>query len=227
MYDPKLGRWHSLDPKANSFYGFSPYNFAVNNPLSYVDPDGRSPYYTKGGSYLGDDALGFTGNIYIATLDVYDKIVKKNIYKHDDIIKAGAEFIKNVPLSHEAESRIYTHVLSQMKEVDVEKLHNGKISINTNYRQNGKPFGYNDPSPYIRYEEVTTDEDKYKITAFEGSYHLELYNVETIQNYLGVHEYTGHGVNEYSGDKHYGSIDGWTYHNILNDTRRNPLVKLN
>lgn len=41
LYDPRVGRWLSLDPMAASYPGISPYVFVANSPLQYVDPDGR------------------------------------------------------------------------------------------------------------------------------------------------------------------------------------------
>ncbi|UII76207.1 DUF6443 domain-containing protein [Flagellimonas sp. HMM57] len=40
-YDPWLGRWANIDPKAHKYFSYSPYNYAVNNPLIFVDPDGK------------------------------------------------------------------------------------------------------------------------------------------------------------------------------------------
>lgn len=42
-YDPALGRWMNIDPLAEMFWSKSPYLFAFNNPVYYIDPDGRSP----------------------------------------------------------------------------------------------------------------------------------------------------------------------------------------
>ena len=43
-YDPQLGRWHAVDPKALDFTEYSPYNYVLNSPLKFIDPDGESPY---------------------------------------------------------------------------------------------------------------------------------------------------------------------------------------
>lgn len=41
IYDSRLGRWLSLDPKATKYPGHSPYHFSLNSPLMCRDPDGR------------------------------------------------------------------------------------------------------------------------------------------------------------------------------------------
>jgi RHS repeat-associated protein len=41
MYDPRLGKWLSLDPLATKYAGISPYNFSFNNPIIFNDPDGK------------------------------------------------------------------------------------------------------------------------------------------------------------------------------------------
>jgi RHS repeat-associated protein len=40
FYDPQLGRWHSVDPMADEYTFYSPYNYTLNDPINNIDPNG-------------------------------------------------------------------------------------------------------------------------------------------------------------------------------------------
>src|SRR5690606_33670064 len=39
-YNPALGRWMNVDPMAPKYFSHSPYAYALNNPVYFIDPDG-------------------------------------------------------------------------------------------------------------------------------------------------------------------------------------------
>ncbi len=53
MYDAALARFHSIDPKAREFYFQSPYVYAANDPIKFIDENGEFPF-PNGNKFLNN-----------------------------------------------------------------------------------------------------------------------------------------------------------------------------
>ncbi|MBE6235651.1 MAG: hypothetical protein E7112_05395 [Bacteroidales bacterium] len=52
FYDSSVIRWTTPDPLAEKYYSTSPYAFCNNNPVNFVDPDGRDGIYINFPDYV-------------------------------------------------------------------------------------------------------------------------------------------------------------------------------
>ncbi len=56
QYMPDLARWFGMDQLSEGYHTASPYGYVLNNPVSFIDPDGRDVNPTPGGyEFRGND----------------------------------------------------------------------------------------------------------------------------------------------------------------------------
>ncbi|WP_371922981.1 RHS repeat domain-containing protein [Flavobacterium sp. B183] len=72
-FDPALGRWMNIDPLAELYVGITPYSYTFNNPVRFIDPDGR---------YVDDSYI----------YQKYTSGKNKGEYKNPNLVKAWEVF---------------------------------------------------------------------------------------------------------------------------------------
>jgi|GEM_PF-6607068 len=81
QYDPRLGRWLSLDPMMQMFPEMSPYVAFDNNPIYYIDPYGLSSEAGDGGSLEGDPPVKKADGSSYSVDDDFTDEVTGDIYR--------------------------------------------------------------------------------------------------------------------------------------------------
>lgn len=73
MYDATLGRFTTVDPMVEKYYSMSPYAYCANNPVNFIDLDGRAWRPTFDMDHNGTRT--YNGYEWIPNEQSYDKMV--------------------------------------------------------------------------------------------------------------------------------------------------------
>ncbi len=106
-YNPKWSIWLSVDPMAEEFPGWSPYNYTLQNPINFIDPDGNivtPAFKSKENRRLYDNIISnlsrstYFSNVYNSLDRDYDNIVISEFTKSDTKNYGRAAAFTKTPL---------------------------------------------------------------------------------------------------------------------------------
>ncbi len=130
FYDPQLARWFNVDPLAEIYYSYSNYSYCVNNPILFIDPDGKTiDGDKKRVQKLKDESKKIITSEKADQLEIQSKIANRT--KEGKKTSSLERRLKN------SQERV-TQLEQGIK--DIETLENSSITyfVNSNYNSSGE-----------------------------------------------------------------------------------------
>ena len=197
-YDPTTLRWNGVDKLAEKYTPVSSYAFCLNNPLSFIDPDGNNPIFSTSGQFLGCTEEGY----YTNSDDEYKHFEEHDIsyytnedsdfstyfMTYDQVENAFSEYGMPEDSRNKFIFNVTNHIAKHFEGTNI----NGE-SFNLSSVQGGRIEYEADAGAYFS-TYTYSNGDKPQIVArgrtnneFEGT-------VEHLASCLLVHEWYGHGI---------------------------------
>ena len=136
-HDPALGRFMSVDPLCEKYYSISPYAYCMNNPIKYIDPNGKDWIVANGTSnyeWRNDITAESTipkGYQYVGAND-------SDILSHLGLPTSFLEYSSNRIGSIASDAEVGRYAVSHM--INVKEKSNATIDVNVSYTREGRIF---------------------------------------------------------------------------------------
>ena len=149
LYDPTAAFWTSPDPLCEKYYNISPYAFCNNNPVTFIDPDGRDWYKDT------DNTFQYDINIHSQkSLTNGQKYIGKSFsHKGASFRSDGSILYKNETMAYnrlwsQANNHYRTNIEKEGRETSAFILKDGEVLVMPEYKNDDSTsqielYGYN------------------------------------------------------------------------------------
>ena len=149
LYDPAAAFWTSPDPLCEKYYNISPYAFCNNNPVTFIDPDGRDWYKDT------DNTFRYDINIHSQkSLTNGQKYIGKSFsHKGASFRSDGSILYKNETMAYnrlwsQANNHYRTNIEKEGRETSAFILKDGEVLVMPEYKNDDSTsqielYGYN------------------------------------------------------------------------------------